>query len=67
MLGFFFRNFSHFWGVFTHLGFFHRFFRIFARFLKVWEGFWEDFETIFRLFFLITVENDDVLKSVVLP
>ena len=57
MLGYFFAFFPHFWVVFTHAGFFHRFFWIFARFLKVGGGFWEDFEAIFRRFFELSWKN----------
>ena len=49
--------FPHFWVVFTRVGFFHKFFVIFARFLMVWGGFLEDFERIFRRFFELSWKN----------
>ena len=53
----FFAFFPHFWGVFTHVDFFHIFFLIFAQFLGVWGGFWEDVEAIFRRFFELSWKN----------
>ena len=60
MLGYFFaifRIFSAFLDVLTHVVFFQKKILIFARFLKVGGGFWEDFEAIFRRFFELSWKN----------
>ena len=63
MLGYFFAIFRIFWGVLTHVGFFHRFFLIFARFGGIWGRFGEDFSAIFRIF----LKNCDFVQYSVLP